>query len=74
MGKMGIGFAVFNGHVNNADWLAKCRVSAKFGREGLTEIAKASEEGIMSIFNTTPTPVTEFYAKSVMEIVNKDRE
>lgn len=72
--KMDTGFAVFNNHVNNADWRAKCLVSAKFGREGLAEIAKASKDGIMAIFHVKPTPVTQFYADRVTEFVNEDRE
>lgn len=71
--KMDVYFAVFNNHVNNADWLAKCQISAKFGREGLSEIAKVTEVGIMSIFHCSPTPVTQFYVDAVHGIVNMDR-
>ena len=63
--------AVFNCHIHNAKERAFESVSESFGATGLKEIQAADNDGIMSIFQTTPTPVTMLFAKQVQTFVNE---
>ena len=66
-------FAVFNCHVNDAHIKAMDMITEFFTGHAL-EIEEAYEEGIMSIFNTAPTPATYIYIGMVTAIVNEGRK
>ena len=71
---MDVGFAVFNGHVNDAFNKANAAFIEKFGQETFDRVIQPlHDQGVMAIFNTGPTEHTEWYAKKVQEIVNDGR-
>ena len=72
---MDVGFAVFNGHVNNAFVRTRVAFVKKFGQKIWDEhLAKADKDGIMIIFKTAPTKYTKWYALKVQEFVNDGRK
>ena len=72
---MDVGFAVFNGHINNAFMRTRLAFIKKFGQKVWDEhLAAADKDGIMVIFQTAPTEYTKWYAEKVQEFVNDGRE
>lgn len=68
------GFAVFNGHVNNADRRARDLMRRWF-KSSLAEVEAIEEKnnGIMAIFHNDPTPAVLAYVALVTAFVNEDR-
>lgn len=67
-------FAVFNGHVRNADKRAR-RVLAHEFPDWLAEVEKIEEDGggIMAIYDHSPTPATAAYVALVTLFANGER-
>lgn len=68
---MDLYFAVFNEHINQAGKRAVKDVRRKFGTDGEKAIKALRKSGIMVIFKSKPTPLTEFYAERVKQYVNE---
>ena len=70
-----LGFAVFNGHVNNANLRARALMSVIAPRF-LEEVEQIEREGngIMAIFNQPDTSATVMYASLVTAFVNEKAE
>lgn len=71
---LSVGFAVFNGHVNDADKKARA-IMQVICPDKLARVEEIEEEGngIMHIFNVEPEPATLVYCGMVAGIVNADR-
>lgn len=69
---MDIYFAVFNGHINNANTRTMEEMEANHP-EWAAEIKNivAKEGGIMAIFDHEPTEATRYYAETVQRFVNE---
>lgn len=67
-------WAVFNGHINDADKRARALMAA-VAPEWLTRLEKVESEtgGIMGIFNRNAELATTFYAALVTGYVNEER-
>lgn len=68
-------FAVFNGHVNEADKRARAFLAENSLTTWLEEIKamEAKENGIMALFNHEPTAATGAYVALVTLFVNEGR-
>lgn len=64
--------AVFNGHANEAENRA-IKLLREFSPEYAQEVEEAKSVGIMSIFDTEPTPATSAFAFLVTAFVNESR-
>jgi len=65
-------FAVFNGHINNAEIRANAEFRAQFGDEVYArEIAPVHAEGVMSIFAGQPNIHTMAWVTLVTAYVNE---
>ncbi len=68
-------FAVFNGHINNAAKRANAEFVAQFGQEVFeAEIAPLDSQGIMSIFDRSPTIYTMAWVVLVTAFVNEKQK
>jgi hypothetical protein len=73
--RMDPGFAVFNGHVNDASDRADAEYVAQFGQASFDEhIKPLHDAGIMSVFNTRPTAQTMAWTSLVTAYVNENRK
>ena len=70
---MDITFSVFNNHVNKADKRAR-KLMRKHYPDWADEIDKATDKGIMSIFDKAPTPATAAYSMLVTAFVNENKK
>jgi len=68
--KMNPNYSVFNNHVNKAGKRALKVLNENFPAWYI-EIRKSEEEGIMSIFNSSPSPASAAYVALVTAFVNK---
>lgn len=72
--RMDAGFSVFNCHLNNAKERANREFVAQFGQDAYnSSIVPYDEDGIMSIFNSAPTPHTAAWVALVTAYVNENR-
>lgn len=68
-------FSVFNLHVNNAGKRANKDCIEKFGREAFMKIfPRLYRDGMMSIFHSAPTEMTQYWVDCVTKYVNEDRQ
>lgn len=72
---MSINFAVFNGHVNDADKRSRALMRALMP-EWLEAVERIESDGngIMAIFQVEIEPATAAYTALVTAFVNEDRE
>lgn len=64
--------AVFNGHVNNAHEraLAACRRRFQFDPVAMARLEEHCRDGVMAMFNESPTQATRLFATLVFIFVN----
>lgn len=71
---MGLFFAVFNGHKNDADRRARALMKVICPKQLETvEALEGIGGGIMAIFNAEPCTATTIYAALVAAYVNEDK-